>query len=402
MAVLAPLDHQFAAVEQRRWRGARSGRAGRQRPARRRRRSRRPGSGRRRVPRPRSRMRSAVQRPARSRYWRARGRSGRVPAPGPARPIGTASDVRHEEDRVRVAHADTPPGRPAAPRASGRCSVSMALGQRDLAPVEPGRRPYRPRPRPSGSASVGRSPAMVSHHHLARPVSAASRQATQRVALPQAPTSAPSGLRMRMKASAPSRPGSMHDQLVAADAAAAVGDGGGAGGREAQAARRAHRARRSRCRGHASCGRASSRCPICPAPRAAPTLKSLSFQDGAQHPAQDGIADLPADRLPMLRATDFAMDSATPSRRPPRPVRISPRMPPMPPLSRGGACGMRLPRAGAGAQGGIGSGGRVVPPQGLSPRTGAGPVRCGPASSPTGWRGPAAAHRRNLAVHRRV
>ena len=35
-----------------------------------------------------------------------------------------------------------------------------------------------------------------------------------------------------------------------------------------------------------------------------------------------------------------------------------------------------------GEEGGIGSGGRVVPPQGLLPRTGAGPVRCGPSSSP--------------------
>ncbi len=67
------------------------------------------------------------------------------------------------------------------------------------------------RTRSSGSTSDGRLPATVRMTWLRRPVSVASRDATQRVALPQAPASAPSGLRMRMKASAlePNGGGSM-------------------------------------------------------------------------------------------------------------------------------------------------------------------------------------------------
>ena len=76
------------------------------------------------------------------------------------------------------------------------------LGQRDLAPVEP-RRPHidadparRRRPRHRAA------PPTVSITTWSLPFSFISRSATQRVALPQASTSPPSALRMRMKASA--------------------------------------------------------------------------------------------------------------------------------------------------------------------------------------------------------
>ena len=74
--------------------------------------------------------------------------------------------------------------------------------QRDLGPVEP-RRPHvdAARGRRAAPRRAGRR-RWCGSTWMRRPVSRASRSTTQRVALPQAPASAPSGLRMRMKASA--------------------------------------------------------------------------------------------------------------------------------------------------------------------------------------------------------
>ena len=137
----------------------------------------------------------------RSRYWRARGTAGRAPARGPSSSTGRRVDVGDEERRVRVAHAGR---RRIGDRPGREVEVQRVhrAGQRDVAPVEP-RRPHvdraparRPAPRRAGCRRRCGSPGR------GRPVSRASRSATQRVALPQAPASPPSGLRMRMKASA--------------------------------------------------------------------------------------------------------------------------------------------------------------------------------------------------------
>ena len=110
-------------------------------------------------------------------------------------------------------------------------------GQRDVAPAEP-RRPHVDPHRPSASTSAGRVPATVCNRPGVCAGLARQQPATQRVALPQAPASEPSGLRMRMKASA-SRPGGRldDDQLVAADAGAAVGDRRGPRRRQAERTR---------------------------------------------------------------------------------------------------------------------------------------------------------------------
>ena len=92
-------------------------------------------------------------------------------------------------------------GSATGPAARSRCSVSIGRAS-GMSGQSSRAGPMSTRTRPSGSASEGRLPATVRITWLRRPVSRASRSTTQRVALPQAPASAPSGLRMRMKASA--------------------------------------------------------------------------------------------------------------------------------------------------------------------------------------------------------
>ena len=127
--------------------------------------------------------------------------------------------------------------RPGSP-GNGRCSVSI-VRERDVAPVEPGRAhvhadPARPRAR-----SAGRSPAMV--RMTARPgrSSANSSAATQRVALPQAPASEPSGLRDAHEGVGALCAGLDRDELVAADPGAPIGEAPRLRGRDDGGMRRA-------------------------------------------------------------------------------------------------------------------------------------------------------------------
>ena len=202
----------------------------------------------------RSRMRSGASTCAKPILARS-GNSGRAPAPGRVRPIGSAATSGTKNvacglpmrARRRIGHR---------PERQVQVQRVHRPRQRDVRPVQPGRPhvhlhpPVRPARRPAGCRRRCGSPG------ARRPVSAASSPATQRVALPQAPASAPSGLRMRMKASAPRRRRRLDgDELVAADAGAPVRQRRRAGRREAERRRAARRTRRNRCRSHASCGR---------------------------------------------------------------------------------------------------------------------------------------------------
>ena len=181
------------------------------------------------------------------------GNSGSCSRRGPSSADRQARHVGDEERRVRIAHAG---GRRIGhrPRREVEMQRVHRPRQRDVGPVEP-RRPHIDAHPPVGQR-LGGQVAGDGADDLRRagPVSRASRSTTQRVALPQAPASAPSGLRMRMKASAlrVRRRRLDGDELVAADAGAPVGDRGRARAGSGRAGRRARRTRRSRCRSRAS------------------------------------------------------------------------------------------------------------------------------------------------------
>ena len=138
-----------------------------------------------------------AQRARPRRYWRVRGRSDRAPASGRARPAG--SPRRRRRRRWR---ADCPcwcprdpaaaPARPACdwcrrPRAPG-CRASRA------APAPCRRRSPAGRWRPMPVFCDSSRPAIVCTVTWSVLRSSISTEATQRVALPQAPASPPSGL----------------------------------------------------------------------------------------------------------------------------------------------------------------------------------------------------------------
>ena len=121
-------------------------------------------------------------------------------------------------------------------------------------PSRTAERPCPPEIAPSGLTDARNRPARVSIATFRRPVSAASRDATQRVALPQAETSEPSALMMRMNAFAsPFGEGLHHDHLIAAHASGPVGDAARFARAWDKSCRRARRTRRSHCRARSFC-----------------------------------------------------------------------------------------------------------------------------------------------------
>ena len=200
---VAPFDLQLAAVEHDRRRGARSGRGGAaftsaaQAPE--------PQASVRPAPRSqtRRRMRSGAEHLGEADIGALGKQRVVLERAGRASPTGTAStsatkNVACGLPMLAAAGSASGPAREVEmqrvhrPRPAG-CRASRA------APA-----PCRPRPGRRRS-DLGRQVAGDGRDApgARRPVSRASRSATQRVALPQAPASLPSGLRMRMKASAP-------------------------------------------------------------------------------------------------------------------------------------------------------------------------------------------------------
>ena len=210
------------------------------------------------MPAPRSQTRSRIM-PAVA----DRGRDADIGALGKQRVVFEGGPERGEIDRIgvgdkerRVRVADV--GADRSGERAGREIGAQSCPSAGPAGCRANRcapRPYRPR--------CGRPPA--ARHRAARrgsrsrtcvrPSSWPSSQATQRVALPQAPASLPSALKKRIEriGAAAARCRLDHDQLVAADAGVAVGERARRGriDRERFAARR--RARRNRCRARASC-----------------------------------------------------------------------------------------------------------------------------------------------------
>ena len=192
---------QFAAVDHHRRRAARSGRGGAALTSA----AQAPEPQARVRPAPRSqtrrRMRSGASIWAKPILARS-GNSGSCSSAGPSCADRQRGDVGDEERRVRIAHAG-----------GGR------VGHRPERQVEM-QRVHRPRPAGCRASPAAAGPMSTLHppvrQHVGRqiagdgrgspdarrPVSRSQQAATQRVALPQAPASPPSGLRMRMKASA--------------------------------------------------------------------------------------------------------------------------------------------------------------------------------------------------------
>ena len=142
-------------------------------------------------------------------------------------------DIIDEEDAVRVADIDhrrraAAPARrrtdrqldPLACRANGWLSGISFHAKRGV--------PMSMVTLPSLATVAASIPLSVSMLTCGDPRSATSSAATQRAALPQAPTSPPSAFQMRMNTSAKSRR-LERDHLVAADALVAVGDGAQSG-----------------------------------------------------------------------------------------------------------------------------------------------------------------------------
>ena len=160
------------------------------------------GAARQRQPAPRSQTRSrmcSAPGPPQSRYWRARGTAGRAPAAARVPPSAAAPRRRRRTSRAGCP-CWPPPDPPPAPR-RGRDAACPSAGQRNVGPVEPCR-PHVDAHPPIRQRLGGQVAGDGADHLDAPPGLRISRSATQRVALPQAPASPPSGLRMRMKASA--------------------------------------------------------------------------------------------------------------------------------------------------------------------------------------------------------
>ena len=263
------------------------------------------------MPAPRSQTRSRIaadppgsrpDAPSRRRYWRARETSNRVRDAVRAR-----RDRPNRHRRQRTWHAGCPcwciPGRRAVRPLYRRaaCPSAVRAGCR----ANPcAARPYRRR---SGRPPTARRRAArlwFAACMQPAPLSWAISQATQRVPLPQAPASLPSGLKKRMKASAAAgvRSGGRldHDQLVAADAGVAVGQSARGGRHRPRAVHGGRRARRNRCRARAFCGSRSCAChPLiwrairpCPTSRRRPSGRPVgrARRRGRRGPSRPAVA----------------------------------------------------------------------------------------------------------------
>ena len=138
-----------------------------------------------------------AQRAGRRRYWRARERSGRARASGRARRAGSrrASSTKNVACGLPML---VPTGSCSGPTPTGMWLVSQASATGNVAPVEPRRahvdRDHRQAVAPMPVFCDSSRPAMVCTVTWSVLRSSITTEATQRVALPQAPASPPSGL----------------------------------------------------------------------------------------------------------------------------------------------------------------------------------------------------------------
>ena len=212
------------------------------------------------MPAPRSqtrmRMRLRATGSARLRYWRARGRADGAPAPGRGW-RGRSLRIGHEEDRVRIATL-TPTGSLSGPTAERQMQRVAGFAPAGCRASRAGPGPCRRRCARRRRRSASSRPAMVSTTRggspsppspggdAARGVAAGAGLAA--VGVVDAHEDVGAGVARRLQ----------HDQLVAADAAAAVGEPAPLAGRVSGDRRdRARRSRRSRCPGRASSGTAA-------------------------------------------------------------------------------------------------------------------------------------------------
>ena len=170
-------------------------------------------------------------------------------------------DIIDEEQAMRIADIDHRRRMQHRRRRSARSAARSAACRGTPRPA--GSRPSAKRGAPMSTVTLLSlfttapiTPLSVSMLTSAALRSAATSAATQRVALPQAPTSPPSAFQMRMNTSA-LRDGSSTISWSQPIALFAVGDGAHRVRRREQARAAAHRARRNRCRARSSCGRVS-------------------------------------------------------------------------------------------------------------------------------------------------